>query len=97
MSDENSEDTNIRVAVRCRPFNTKEKQNNEKSCVRIQKDQVVLINPSGNNEEHSFAFDIVVDENWTQESVWEMLGLPTLNKAFSGYNGTIFAYGQVDL
>ena len=90
----NDEETTVRVAVRCRPFNSKEKANNESSCVRISSDQVVLVNPAGHNEEHSFAFDLVIDENATQESVWVAVGVPILNKAFNGYNGTIFAYGQ---
>ena len=90
----NEEDTTVRVAVRCRPFNSREKANGESSCVKIRSDQVVLVNPAGNNEEHSFAFDLVIDENATQESVWTNVGVPILNKAFNGYNGTIFAYGQ---
>jgi kinesin family protein 1/kinesin family protein 3/17 len=90
----NEEETTVRVAVRCRPFNSKEKANGETSCVKIYSDQVVLVNPANSGEEHSFAFDMVIDENSTQESVWLNVGVPILNKAFSGYNGTIFAYGQ---
>ena len=60
--------TNVRVAVRCRPFNGKEKANGEASCVRIASshDQLVLVNPTGNAEEHSFAFDLVIDESFSQ-------------------------------
>jgi hypothetical protein len=60
--------TNVRVAVRCRPFNSKEKSNGETSCVRISSnhDQLVLTNPSGTGEEHSFAFDLVIDDTFTQ-------------------------------
>lgn len=90
----NEEETTVRVAVRCRPFNSKEKANGETSCVKIRSDQVVLVNPSNPADEHSFAFDLVIDENATQESVWLNVGVPILSKAFNGYNGTIFAYGQ---
>lgn len=31
-----------------------------------------------------------------QESVYDDLGAPLLNKALDGYNATIFAYGQVN-
>jgi hypothetical protein len=62
-----NEDTNVRVAVRCRPFNTKEKNSNEVSCVKMYEDRLVLVNPSGANEEHSFAFDLVYDQNSRQE------------------------------
>ncbi len=82
------------MAVRCRPFSSKEKGNNEVSCVTISEGQLVLTNPSGSNEEHSFAFDLVYDENSIQTSLWDDVGTPILEKAFAGYNGTIFAYGQ---
>jgi hypothetical protein len=55
----NGEDTNVRVAVRCRPFNGKEKANNEVSCVKMFDDHLILTNPNGAGEEHSFAFDLV--------------------------------------
>jgi kinesin family protein 1/kinesin family protein 3/17 len=89
----NREDTNVRVAVRCRPFNTKEKNNGEVSCVRIETDHIVLVDPHQGGEEHSFAFDVIFDENSLQTSLWDSIGIPILNKAFNGYNGTIFAYG----
>ena len=52
--------TNVKVAVRCRPFNTKENNNGELSCVQINKDQIILTNPN-TKEEHSFAFDLLID------------------------------------
>ena len=86
-------DTNVRVAVRCRPFNSREKAMADMSkCISIKGEQVVIIGPTG--EEHSFAFDYVFDDNSTQPEVWQDVGLPILEKAFCGYNGTIFAYGQ---
>ena len=95
MEDEHAkgEDTNVRVAVRCRPFNSKEKGNNEASCVKIFDDHLVLTNPVS-GEEHNFAFDLIFDQNTRQEQPWLNIGTPILAKAFSGYNGTIFAYGQ---
>eukprot|EP01036_Dinobryon_divergens_P042732 gene42732-56801_t len=86
--------TNVRVAVRCRPLNGREKGLNEPVCVRLTGDQVIITNPVPGGEEHSFAFDVVFDQNSLQTSVWEKVGIPILDSAFSGYNGTIFAYGQ---
>jgi kinesin family protein 1/kinesin family protein 3/17 len=86
-------DTNIKVAVRCRPFNSKETKANEVSCVRINSDHVVLVNPA-TQEEHNFAFDLIYNQNTRQDLVWSQLGDPILVKAFSGFNATIFAYGQ---
>lgn len=91
---EENGDLNIRVAVRCRPFNSKEKANAEQSCAKILPNQIVLYNPNNSNEEHSFGFDLVFGEDVSQQFVWEQVGLPILNKAITGYNGTIFAYGQ---
>jgi hypothetical protein len=91
--EEASEDTTVQVAVRVRPFNGREKVNGETSCVRITSDQLVLVNPGG-GEEHAFAFDTVIDDSFSQEKVWTTVGVPILNKAFNGFNATIFAYGQ---
>ena len=65
---EESDVTNVRVAVRCRPFNSKEKANNELSCVKISsaKDSLVLTNPNNSMEEHSFAFDLIIDDSFSQ-------------------------------
>eukprot|EP00981_Chlorochromonas_danica_P014431 scaffold7976_cov179-Ochromonas_danica.AAC.5 len=54
----------------------------------------MLVNPSGNGDDHSFGFDLIFDEQSQQDQVWKEVGLPILNKALAGYNGTIFAYGQ---
>ena len=87
-------DSNVRVAVRCRPFNSTEKANSEASCVTIFEDKVVLKNPNNLGDEQSFAFDLIFDQESFQTSVWDAIGAPILAKAFDGYNGTIFAYGQ---
>eukprot|EP01031_Cornospumella_fuschlensis_P034436 gene34436-41678_t len=87
-------DTNVLVAVRCRPLSSKEKGNNETSCVRFLSDQITLVNPAGNGDDHSFGFDLIFDEFSKQEDVWKAVGQPILAKALQGFNGTIFAYGQ---
>ena len=87
-------DANVRVAVRCRPFSFIEKSNGEGCCVNIHEDRVVIVNPSNQSDEQSFAFDLVFDQNSYQSTVWNAIGAPILSKAFDGYNGTIFAYGQ---
>lgn len=92
-----AEDTNVRVAVRCRPFSKKEIGNGEVSCVKIEEGQIILTNPTGSNEEHSFAFDLVYGDDSKQTSLFQDVGTPILDKAFAGYNGTIFAYGQTGM
>ncbi|GMF49966.1 unnamed protein product [Phytophthora fragariaefolia] len=45
-------------------------------------------------EKHEFGFDFVYGCDSKQETVFEDIGMPLLDRAFGGYNGTIFAYGQ---
>lgn len=87
------EETNIRVAVRCRPLSTKEKANAEQSCVKIQSGVITLT--ATNEEEHKFGFDLLFGIDSRQDEVWTAIGLPVLQKAIAGYNGTIFAYGNL--
>ncbi len=96
MSDaQNVEDTNIKVVVRCRPFSKKEIGNNEANCVQITGEEIALANANlPSDEPHKFGFDVIFDDKSEQHQVWDALGVPILNKAFGGYNGTIFAYGQ---
>jgi hypothetical protein len=41
-----------------------------------------------------FNFDYTYDDDSIQSDVYQNLGAPLLDKAFGGWNGTIFAYGQ---
>lgn len=79
-----AEDTNIRVAVRCRPLSNKETNNGESSCVRITDSTITLTGPNPNDGEHSFAFDLLFGQNSLQSEVWEAVGLPVLEKAIAG-------------
>ena len=47
---------NVKVAVRVRPFNQREKDANSKLVVQMQGNQTMITNPK-NNEEKKFAFD----------------------------------------
>ena len=91
--------SSVMVAVRCRPFNTRE--------LNQQEEKIVVIAPEGragscslqppNDPEappRSFNFDYSYDDDSKQEDVYANLGAPLLDKAFGGWNGTIFAYGQ---
>jgi len=93
----------VKVAVRCRPPSTKEKNAGEANIVdmveaflphEVGKGQVCLSDPSGAEEPAKFAFDIVFGLDILQSDIYNAVGLPALIKCFEGYNGTIFAYGQ---
>lgn len=43
---------------------------------------------------HQFTFDHAYFMDTPQETVYKDLGVPILEAALGGYNGTIFAYGQ---
>ena len=87
---------NIRVAVRCRPLNARER--NEGASVVFKREgssTVVLSDPaSGTNAPRRFAFDFVYDDEAEQHELFRDVGRPILDRAFAGFNGTIFAYGQ---
>lgn len=44
--------TNIKVAVRCRPFSTSERSRGEKSCFRIENGTACLENPANPADIH---------------------------------------------
>ncbi|XP_064103663.1 kinesin-like protein KIF13A isoform X4 [Macrobrachium nipponense] len=97
----------IRVAVRVRPFNRREKELGCKSIVAMTSNQTILHHPSALDKQDSrkqpktFAFDHCFESlstessNFaTQEKVFAAMGHDILNNAFAGYNACIFAYGQ---
>jgi len=98
MEDAAADQQNIRVAIRCRPFNSKERANNETSCVSFERGadgpSVTVSDPANPSDKQTFGFDLIFDESSRQEDVFAAIGIPTITKAFDGYNGTIFAYGQ---
>ena len=95
MSDSEGGDTNVRVAVRFRPLNERENSIHDTSCIQINGNQLsITSNVASAPEEKNFAFDFIFKEDSLQTEVWDAIGVPILAKAFSGYNGTIFAYGN---
>ncbi|KAH7326093.1 kinesin heavy chain [Stachybotrys elegans] len=99
---------NIKVVVRCRPFNGREIDRGAKCIVDMKGNQTVLTPPEGHggkgakdNAPKAFAFDRSYwsfnkeDPSYAgQHNLFEDLGAPLLDNAFEGYNNCIFAYGQ---
>ncbi|KAI4862053.1 kinesin heavy chain [Hypoxylon rubiginosum] len=101
---------NIKVVVRCRPFNNREIDRGAKCIVEMKNNQTVLTPPSDashgpkgskDTAAKTFAFDKSYwsfnksDPNYAgQENLHNDLGKPLLDNAFQGYNNCIFAYGQ---
>eukprot|EP00962_Isochrysis_galbana_P037289 scaffold12993_cov96-Isochrysis_galbana.AAC.5 len=85
----------VTVAVRLRPFNQREKNQNEARIVTIGQDGLVGIAPADDSQAgKQFSFDFSYDWDTEQDTVYTDLGQPLLHQAFEGWNGTIFAYGQ---
>lgn len=94
VSEDQNENENIRVAVRCRPMNEREIQCQANTCFTLDQGTAVLTNPENATEQHRFAYDFVYEMDEKQHTVYQDIGQPILARAFEGYNGTIFAYGQ---
>ncbi|CAN9506865.1 unnamed protein product [Ophioblennius macclurei] len=109
MEEPSLDDSNVKVAVRVRPMNRREKELNTKCVVDMVKNQTIL-HPAGTNlgkadsrsQSKAFAYDYcfwsmdeMEQENFAgQEVVFQCLGESLLHNAFQGYNACIFAYGQ---
>ena len=88
----------VQVMVRCRPLNSKERDDNRTPIVAMdnEKGQIMLKNPraAGAEEMKQFTFDAVFDVTSSQEQVFAAVAQPIIDSTLNGYNGTIFAYGQ---
>uniref|UniRef100_A0AAZ3SP25 Kinesin family member 13Bb n=1 Tax=Oncorhynchus tshawytscha TaxID=74940 RepID=A0AAZ3SP25_ONCTS len=103
--DDNLSNSNVKVAVRLRPMNRREKDLKTKCVVEMNGNQTVLcvfLNWLSFSPAQVFAYDYCfwsMDEADTdkfagQEVVFQCLGESLLDNAFLGYNACIFAYGQ---
>lgn len=87
----------VKVIIRARPMNTKEKIDNRKNILNIKSNigLIQITNPEEpNNEPKTFTFDAAYDENSTQRQVYDEIAYPLVESVIGGFNGTIFAYGQ---
>ena len=90
---------NIKCLVRCRPLNDKEKGLGVK-CITIGSDSKTILVENKTEQQKSemrqlqYTMDKVFDEDITQMELFQEVGMPILNSFLSGYNCTIFCYGQ---
>lgn len=88
----------VKVVVRCRPMNEKEKAANFERVVSVdvKLGQVSVKNPRGTAQEHPkvFTFDSVYDWNSKQVELYDETFRSLVESVLLGFNGTIFAYGQ---
>uniref|UniRef100_H2YU67 Kinesin-like protein unc-104 n=1 Tax=Ciona savignyi TaxID=51511 RepID=H2YU67_CIOSA len=94
--------SSVKVAVRVRPFNTREKERKGKCIIQMNGKTTVISNPKQPKEnpksfnfDHSYWSHKVTDDQFaSQKQVYNDLGVEMLQHAFDGYNVCIFAYGQ---
>ncbi|XP_060723749.1 kinesin-like protein KIF1A isoform X7 [Tachysurus vachellii] len=92
----------VKVAVRVRPFNSREMSKESKCIIQMSGNTTTIINPKVPKETKSFNFDYSYwshtspeDINYaSQQQVYRDIGEEMLLHAFEGYNVCIFAYGQ---
>uniref|UniRef100_A0A8C3AQ01 Kinesin-like protein n=1 Tax=Cyclopterus lumpus TaxID=8103 RepID=A0A8C3AQ01_CYCLU len=88
---------NVKVVVRCRPFNQKEKMMNHKQAVIVDEIRgTITVNKLETPHEppKTFTFDTVFGPDSKQLDVYNLTARPIIDSVLEGYNGTIFAYGQ---
>ncbi|XP_045925981.1 uncharacterized protein kif16bb isoform X1 [Micropterus dolomieu] len=97
----------VRVAVRVRPLNEREKQSSSKVIIHVKGNTISIHKPSPVRGEglkdrgKTFSYDFSYDSTdrgspafASQEEIFHDLGSDVLKAAFEGFNACVFAYGQ---
>eukprot|EP00882_Tetradesmus_deserticola_P032935 GHRQ01037580.1.p2 GENE.GHRQ01037580.1~~GHRQ01037580.1.p2 ORF type:complete len:137 (+),score=18.79 GHRQ01037580.1:511-921(+) len=79
----------VKVVVRCRPLNGKEKQDGRERIVDMdaRQGQVAVRNPKSEEPPKTFTFDQVYDWNSEQATIFEITAKPIIDACMDGYNG----------
>ncbi|CAD8121815.1 unnamed protein product [Paramecium sonneborni] len=103
----NAEESNILVAIRCRPLNQKEIANDDLDIVRVEDNLIIILDPIQmeyeaenkkmlevyhRSKEQRYAFDKVFREE-SQDDIFEQTCKQLIKPVMNGYNATVFAYG----
>ncbi|XP_032595788.1 kinesin-like protein Klp98A isoform X2 [Drosophila grimshawi] len=98
--------SSLKVAVRVRPFNSREIDMDAQLIMEMEGKKTRLLKPrsvrdAGRETQHDFTFDYsywsfdAEDSHFaTQEQVYSDLGNDVVDCAYEGYNACVFAYGQ---
>ncbi|XP_078447060.1 kinesin-like protein KIN-13A [Wolffia australiana] len=91
----------IKVVVRKRPLNKKEKSRGEDDVVTVDDGTLLTVHEpklkvdlTAYVEKHEFCFDSVLDEDVTNDKVYQVTVEPIISCLFHGTKATCFAYGQ---
>ncbi|KAF8039698.1 hypothetical protein BT93_B2034 [Corymbia citriodora subsp. variegata] len=85
-------DHNVQVILRIRPLSSSEiSLQGYIKCIRQESCQTLTWT---GHPESRFTFDLVADENVSQEKLFKVAGVPMVENCVVGYNSCMFAYGQ---
>ncbi|XP_030604333.1 uncharacterized protein kif16bb [Archocentrus centrarchus] len=91
--------TSMRVAVRVRPLNKREKQLSSKVIIHMTENTTTIQKLGGGGK--TFSYDFSYDSSdrrsptfASQEKIFRDLGFEVLKAAFEGFNACVVAYGQ---
>ena len=85
---------NIQVAVRCRPFSAKELNTSDTPILKFPSESSLLLRQSKSKGTKQYTFDHVFGPETAQTDVYDAIVAPIVEEAMTGFNCTIFAYGQ---
>lgn len=86
----------VKVCIRCRPMNDKEREKGNQQIVKVTKDrpEIWVQRPFTQEEPKQFTFDLTYGDSALQQVIYQETSYPIMRNVLEGYNGTIFAYGQ---
>ncbi|KAI4544749.1 hypothetical protein MG293_005015 [Ovis ammon polii] len=87
----------VKVVVRCRPMNQRERELNCRPVVTVDsaRGQCFIQNPGAADQPpKQFTFDGAYYMDHFTEQIYNEIAYPLVEGVTEGYNGTIFAYGQ---
>ncbi|KMZ62966.1 Kinesin-related protein-like [Zostera marina] len=90
-------EVNVKVIVRCRPFNDEELKNNVQSvvlCNELNGEVRILQSIVNKQLDKLFPFDKVFSSKTQQRRVYDDAISPIVSDVLEGFNCTVFAYGQ---
>lgn len=86
----------VKVMVRCRVMNQKETNQGCKVIVNVDRGrkEISLKDPNEKENNKVFTYDDVFPMEISQKAIYQSSAFGIVENVYSGYNGTIFAYGQ---
>lgn len=91
--DKTDNSDNVKVVVRCRPFNEREKAMSYKMAVNVDEMRGTITvhkTDSSNEPPKTFTFDTVFGPESKQLDVYNLTARPIIDSVLEGYNGKCF-------